>query len=96
MKKYKNLILWPLSTITTFMTDIHTYRHGNSMTDPAQRAESVKKYKQLHKTVHKTLHKIVHKTAHKTLHTTVHNTVHKTVQITVHKTVHKTVNKRLP
>ena len=36
-----NLILWPLLTFTTFMTDRHTYRHGNSVTDPAQRAESV-------------------------------------------------------
>ena len=32
----------PLLTITTFMTDKQTDRHGNSMTDPAQRAESVK------------------------------------------------------
>ena len=42
MKNDKNLILWPLSTIATFMTDRYTYGHGNSMTHPAQRAESVK------------------------------------------------------
>ena len=40
----KNLILWPLLTITIFMTDIQTDRHGDSMTDPAQRAEWVKIY----------------------------------------------------
>ena len=28
--------------ITTFMTDTHTYGHGDSMTDPAQRAKLVK------------------------------------------------------
>ena len=38
----KNLILWPLSTITTFVTNIHIHGHGNSMMDPAQRAELVK------------------------------------------------------
>ena len=38
----KNLILWPLSTITIFMTDICRYGQGDSMTDPAQRVESVK------------------------------------------------------
>ena len=32
----------PSSTITTFMTDIHAYGHGDCMTDPAQRAELVK------------------------------------------------------
>ena len=46
MKKDKNLILLPISTITTFMTDRqtdrHRYGHGDSMTNPAQRAESVK------------------------------------------------------
>ena len=41
-RKTKNLIIWPLSTITTLMTDTHIYRHGDSMTDPVQRAESVK------------------------------------------------------
>ena len=35
------MILWSLLTITTFMKDTHTYTHGDSMTNPAQRAESV-------------------------------------------------------
>ena len=41
-RKTINLILWPLSTITTFVTHIHTYihtdGHGDFMTNPAQRA----------------------------------------------------------
>ena len=49
IKKDKNLILWPLSTIKTFMTDTHTYGYGDSMTDPAQRSESVKMCWQLHR-----------------------------------------------
>ena len=44
MKKYhqKKLILWALSKITTFVTDIQTGGHGDSLSDPAQRAKSVK------------------------------------------------------
>ena len=38
----KNLILWPLLTITTFMTHIQTNGHGDSMTDPAQRTKLLK------------------------------------------------------
>ena len=41
-EKKKNLILWSLSTLTTFVTHIQTNGHDNSMTDPSQRAESVK------------------------------------------------------
>ena len=37
-----NLILWPLSTQTH--TDTHKDKHGYSMTNPAQRAKSVKVY----------------------------------------------------
>ena len=48
MKKDKNMKLWPTLTMATFMTDIHThiytYGHGDSMTNPAQRAESVNMY----------------------------------------------------
>ena len=35
------MVLWPV-LITTFVTNIHTHGHGDSMTDPAQRAGSVK------------------------------------------------------
>ena len=46
MKKEKDLLILPLLTITTcvtyIQTDTQTDRHGGSMTDPGQRAESVK------------------------------------------------------
>ena len=45
MKKKKNKKardIWPLLTITTFVTDTHTNGQGDSMTDPAHRAKSVK------------------------------------------------------
>ena len=42
MKKDEKPNTLALLTITTFMTHIHTHGHGDSMTDPAQRAELVK------------------------------------------------------
>ena len=41
--KTNNLILWPLSTITTFRTHIHTHVNADTMTNLAQRAKSGKR-----------------------------------------------------
>ena len=42
MRKDKKLILWPLLTITTLVTNRHTHGNCDSLTDPARRDESVK------------------------------------------------------